>query len=293
MRALITGANGQLGQELAAILPGAQHADRARLDVTDESQVWTGLTRSKVDVVFHCAAMTDVDACQRDPARARRVNALGTRYVASVCGSLGIYLVTISSDYVFSGKERPRDGQPGTPEDAEPQPLSVYGRSKVEAEMAAREHCPRHAIVRTAWLYGAGPQNFVRTVLGRAVAGEPLRMVEHEVSSPTWARDLAVALVQLAQRRAVGTFHLTNTGSASRYEWARAILSLAGMDPETITPTSAYPLPAPRPAYSALANTRACRLGIEPRPWHAALAAFMKTDPGVRSLLAARSTPPA
>jgi dTDP-4-dehydrorhamnose reductase len=280
MRALITGAAGQLGQELAAILPRAQLVDRAALDITDEERVWEVLTAQRLDVVFHCAALTDVDACERDPASAYRVNALGTRNLATVCGALGIYLIAISTDYVFDGRRRVNL------EDAEPRPLSVYGRSKLVGEVAVREHCSQYAVVRTAWLYGAGRRNFVRTVLRRAVMGEPLAMVQHEVSSPTWARDLAMALAQLARRRGVGTFHITNAGTASRYEWARTILALAGLNPELVMPVAEYPLPARRPAYSALANVRARALGIQLRPWREALSVFLETDPDVQSLLA-------
>lgn len=279
MRALITGANGQLGRELVALLPDARCADRAVADVTDEGRLRNVIGAQPTDVVFHCAAFTDVDGCERDPVMAQRVNALGAANVARICSAHGIHLVALSTDYVF-------DGAGGIPnhEETTPHPLSVYGRTKLEAELAVRSLCPSHAVVRTSWLYGCGPRNFVQTVLRRAAAGEPLGMVKHEVSNPTWTADLAAALLRLARLRATGTFHLTNSGPASRLEWARAVLDLAGFDSQLVRPVSSYPLLARRPAYSALQNTRAAALGITLRPWREALADFLRSDPGVQPL---------
>jgi dTDP-4-dehydrorhamnose reductase len=286
MKAFITGAGGQVGSELRAILPGAIAADHAALDVSNEDSVWKALTNKKIDVVFHTAAMTDVDACERDPASARRVNALGTRNLACVCGTLGIYLVALSTDYVFDGR-----GHVDHYEDAATKPISVYGKSKLEGEIAVAENCPQGAVVRTSWVYGSGRRNFVRKVLERASTEEYISMVTHQVSTPTWARDLAPALVKLARRRPAGTFHLTNDGHASRYEWARAIVELAGMDPERVHPIQSVPTVARRPGYSVLANRRARSLGISLRPWYESLAEFIAVDGDISTSLATVKEP--
>jgi dTDP-4-dehydrorhamnose reductase len=281
MKTLITGAGGQVGTELRALLPGAIAADHSSLDVTDEDSVWKALTNKKIEVVFHTAAMTDVDACERDPASARRINALGARNLAGVCGTLGIYLVALSTDYVFDGRKHVDHD-----EDAATKPISVYGKSKLEGEIAVAENCPQGAIVRTSWVYGSGRRNFVRKVLERASTGENVSMVTHQVSTPTWARDLAAALVKLAHRRPAGIFHLTNDGHASRYEWARTILELVGMDPERVQPIESVPTVARRPAYSVLANRRARSLGISLRPWNESLADFIAADGEISGMLA-------
>ena len=281
MKAFITGAGGQVGSELRALLPSAIAADHATLDVSDEDSVWRALTNKKIDVVFHTAAMTDVDACERSPASARRVNALGARNLACVCGTLGIYLVALSTDYVFDGR-----GHIDHDEDAATRPISVYGKSKLEGEIAVAENCPQAAVVRTSWVYGSGRRNFVRKVLERASTGENISMVTHQVSTPTWARDLAPALIKLARRRPAGTFHLTNEGHASRCEWARAIVELVGLDPDRVQPVESVPTFARRPAYSVLANRRARALGISLRPWHESLADFIEVDGDIRTLLA-------
>ena len=286
MKALITGAGGQVGTELRSLLPGAIAADHSSLDVSNEDIVWRALTNKKIDVVFHVAAMTDVDACERDPASARRVNALGTRNLASVCGALGIYLIALSTDYVFDGR-----GRYDHDENAATKPISVYGRTKLEGEIAVADNCPQGAVVRTSWIYGTGRRNFVRKVLDRTSTDESIYMVTHQVSSPTWARDLAPALVKLARKRPSGIFHLTNEGHASRYDWARAIVELAGLDPERVQPVESVPTLARRPGYSVLVNKRARSLGISLRPWQESLADFIASDRDLSPLLAATREP--
>lgn len=279
MRALITGASGLLGRELAAILPGAVSLDHEHLDIADEDSVWRAFTSKQADVVFHCAAMTDVDGCERDPARAWRVNALGSRNVAGVCCSLRLFLVALSTDYVFDG----RLGK-DIPEDAKPNPLSVYGKTKLEGEAAIQDLCPNHAIVRTSWLYGAHRGNFVERVLSKGFRGQSMPVVNTQVSSPTWAKDLAPALVETARKHATGVFHLTNEGHTARDDWARAILEAARLDSQLIESVESFPAPAKRPRYSALANVRGRGLGIRLEPWQDALDTFVSSDPVTRDL---------
>jgi len=275
LKALITGARGLLGQELSSILPGAAACDHASLDVTDESRVWRVLTNRKFDVVFHCAAMTDVDACESDPARARLVNAVGSRNVASTCASLGIYLVAISTDYVFDGKSE-RELR----EDAVPKPASIYGKTKLEGEIAVRDIHPAAAVVRTSWLYGHWRPTFTDRVLVKGAAGEQMSISHDQVSSPTSVMDLAPALVRLATRRSEGIFHLVNEGHTSRDDWARTVLSDAGLDTTLVHAVNNYPAPARRPHYSALTNIRARGLGIVLPPWRESVQAYVESERG-------------
>lgn len=279
MKALITGAGGLLGRELSAALPTALALDHAALDVTDEDRVWKALTSRQLDVVFHCAAFTNVDACEKEPATARRVNALGARNVAAVCGSLSIYLVALSTDYVL-------DGKPGQElrEDSAPKPISVYGKTKLEGEIAVQEQAPRHAIVRTSWLYGHSSETFVERIISRGAAGEAINVVTTQESSPTWVNDLAPALVAVARKRATGIFHLTNEGHATRYEWARATLEAADLDPDLVHGVDHVAAAARRPRYSALTNLRARRLGITLEPWRDALNRYLRPEEPIQVL---------
>jgi dTDP-4-dehydrorhamnose reductase len=228
----------------------------------------------KADWVIHAAAATDVDGCERDPAMAMAVNAEGTRRVADGCRRSGAALVYVSTDFVFDGRKT----CPYTETD-EPAPLSVYGRSKAAGEQAVRETTPRWVIARTAWLYGALGRNFVKTILGKAAGGGPLRVVDDQVGSPTYARDLAGALVRVLERNLDGVFHLTNSGSCSWYDFTREILRQGGFGHVPVSPMSSEELgrPARRPAFSVLANA-AWHAAGEPvlRPWPEALTDMLR-----------------
>jgi dTDP-4-dehydrorhamnose reductase len=276
MRILITGANGQLGAELMRELAG-------RADVV-------GGVRPEFDIaapdcaarvasvgpawVLHAAAATDVDGCERDPASAMAVNAEGTRRVAEGCRRAQARMLYVSTDFVFDGSK----ASPYTETDT-PAPLSVYGHSKLAGENAVREVAPRWAIVRTAWLFGAHGRNFVKTILDKAAAGETLRVVDDQVGSPTYARDLAAALGRLVRRDLAGVYHLTNGGVCSWYEFAREIIRQSGLDGVRVLPIGSHELgrAARRPAYSALANA-AWEAAGEPRlrPWPEALADMLE-----------------
>jgi dTDP-4-dehydrorhamnose reductase len=226
------------------------------------------------DWVVHAAAATDVDGCERDPAMAMAVNGTGTRNVAEGCRRAGAGLVYVSTDFVF-------DGQKSCPyvETDAPAPLSAYGRSKLEGERAVQAIVQRWVIVRTAWLFGAHGRNFVKAILGKAAAGEHLRVVNDQVGSPTYAGDLADAIVRLLAREFVGMFHLTNGGFCSWYDFTREILRQAGYAAIGVAPISSDELnrPARRPAYSVLANAAWKRAGMPPlRPWAQALTAMLE-----------------
>ncbi len=256
MRVLVTGAGGQLGRDAVAVCEAAGDdvtaAHRAALDVGDRDQVFQAITGLRPEVVLHVGAWTAVDACESDPDRAYRDNALGTRWVADAARQVGAYLAYVSTDYVFDGT---KDG-PYVEWDAV-NPQSVYGRSKLGGEDEVRAHCPGAAVVRTSWVCGEHGHNMVKTVLGLADRPE-LAFVDDQRGCPTFTADLAVALRHLAASRIGGTFHITNQGAVSWFEFVRDILDLSGNDPSIVRPITTDqldpPRPAPRPANSVLDN---------------------------------------
>lgn len=275
MRILITGGAGQLGRALKHALA---HEDvvpltRAELDVSDSVAVLAALRDAAPAIVVHCAALTDTAACERDPAMAEAVNAVGTANVARVCAQQDRWLIVVSTNEVFDGSS----SEPYA-EDAPPGPVNAYGRSKLRGEELATAMQADTVIIRTSWLYGDG-LNFVNKVIDAAKAGQPLRFVTDEVANPTSCHDLADGIRGLIDRNAApGVYHLVNEGSASRYAWARAILDEAGLDvplePATTADLRAAGYTGPeKPAFSALANTRAAAMGVRLRPWQEALSA--------------------
>jgi len=262
MRVFMTGVTGQLGTEIAAELH-RRAAERVRgpaleviapeesaLDITDRDALLAAIGTVEPDVVIHPAAWTAVDDCEGDPDRAYRINTLGTRHVAEAARLVGAHVCYVSTDYVFDGT-LPRPYL----EWDDPNPLSVYGRSKLGGE---RELDDGHTIVRTAWVNGRSGANMVKTVLRLASSGGTLRFVNDQRGSPTSAADLARRVVDLSLGRHPGIFHVTNQGSTTWYEFARFVLRAAGMDPERVEPIATAeltpPRPAPRPANSVLDN---------------------------------------
>jgi dTDP-4-dehydrorhamnose reductase len=254
MRVLITGAGGQLGSDLVrAFRDGTDRYDvvattRAELDLGDRDSVLGAITSSEPDVVVHTGAWTAVDACESDPDKAFRINALGTRHVQQAARIVGARVCHVSTDYVF-------DGTATSPIDewAPTNPLGVYGRSKLGGE---REIDPGNTIVRTAWVCGVDGANFVKTMLRLAGERDELRVVADQVGSPSFTVDLADAIKRLVVGRFPGVFHVTNAGTATWFDLAQATLEAAGLDPGRVTPigTADYPTPARRPAYSVLDN---------------------------------------
>ena len=286
-RVLVTGAAGQLGHYLRAQLPstGAKVITTARnpapdideaADLTDSGAVTALLRSTRPDVIIHAAACTDVDGIEREPERGHLGNTVATDNLAQAAKAQGVYLLTVSTDMVFPGS----GGAPYS-EDAATDPISAYGRSKLHAEEVVLAASPSFGVGRTAWLYGGEGKHFPRTVLTVLRDRGGMEVVDDEIGSPTFAGDLATALIQAAAVRATGILHLVNEGGASRFGLAQETARLAGQPPEVVQPTSTaaflarYPLPAARPADSRLVNTRAASLGIELRPWSAALAEYV------------------
>ena len=274
MRVLLTGAGGQLGQDLRrAFGDGIKGkgrsevvaATRAELDLADRDQVLQAITALRPDVVVNAGAWTAVDACESDPDRAFAVNALGCRWVAEGCRRAGAHLVHVSTDYVF-------DGAATTPyKEWDPVgPISVYGRSKLGGEQEILAGLPGATIVRTSWLCGAGGPNFVKTMLRLAGDVGNARVVEDQRGCPTFTDDLAGMIGLLAARRIPGIFHVTNQGETTWYALAAEVFRLAGSDPGAVVPikTSELSLPAPRPPYSVLDNSGLRLAGIPLLPDH-------------------------
>ena len=274
MRIAITGSAGQLGQALQATLRGQQLLllDLPEHDLTDFDQTQRNIAAFGPEVVIHAAAFTNVDLCESQPETAYRVNALATQNVALACLECGAAMVYLSTDYVFDGaKDEPYWEWDVT------NPQSVYARSKLAGEELTRSLLNRFYIVRTAWLYSRSGKNFVATVLRLSAERDQLHFVTDEIGSPTYAPDLSTAISQLIERPVYGFYHLTNAGVCSRFEWAKAILELAGRPDYPILPTHDYRRAARVPARCELRNfCAATQLGITLRPWREALVDYFR-----------------
>lgn len=287
MRVLVTGACGMLGRLVCAALDGRHMVIPTdvvegceRMDIADTNSVFDTLNRFRPELVIHCAAMTDVDGCERDPDAAFKVNAVGTWNLACACASIDCAIAYVSTDYVFDGEK----GEPYTEFDS-PNPTSAYGASKYAGEVAVRELCGRHYIVRTSWVFAPHGKNFPLTILkvadARIKAGEtdkPLTVVADQVGCPTYAKDLAEFLAALAGSPLYGTYHYTNSGRCSWYEFAKTILQKAGLTGIEVVPIKSedWPTPTKRPKYSALRHYRMELLGRDgARPWEDAVTEFI------------------
>ncbi len=257
MKVLVTGAGGQVGRDVVAACEHAGDdviaAERERLDVTDRDAVLGAVMSVRPDAVVHTAAWTAVDACEADPERAYRDNALAVRWVAEACQRGGAHLVHLSTDYVFDG-DKPEPYLEWDP----PAPRSAYGRSKWAGECEALQTAPGATVVRTSWVCGAHGANMVKTILRLAAQFDRLTFVDDQRGHPTFTSDLAPMLRRLAVDRRPGVHHVTNQGAVSWFEFAQAVLAAAGLDPTRVTPVSTAELvparPAPRPANSVLDN---------------------------------------
>jgi dTDP-4-dehydrorhamnose reductase len=257
LRVLVTGAGGMVGREVVEALQPHEVVglDHAALDVGDRDSVLGAIGSIQPDAIVHCAAMTAVDACESEPDRAFLVNALGVRFVMEGARRAGAYVVTLSTDYVFDGTQSEPYHEWDTPN-----PTSVYGQSKLGGEFEIDLEC---AVVRTSWVIGRYGANMAKTVLRLAAGDTPLRFVDDQRGCPTIAADLATMLRTFVVERLPGTWHVTNQGAVSWFEFAGEVLRAAGDDPARVTPISTAdldpPRPAPRPANSVLDN-RALRL---------------------------------
>ncbi|MFZ0215593.1 MAG: NAD(P)-dependent oxidoreductase [Candidatus Dormiibacterota bacterium] len=273
MRALVTGAEGQLGRDLCRLLPDASAFGRTALSVTDRAALASTFSRERPEVVFNCAADNGVDRAESPDSPAWAVNAEGPGLVAAACARVGATLVHFSTNYVFSG-EGPR---PWTEID-EPSPRSAYARSKLEGERRVFDALPQALVVRCAGLYGAGGSavkggSFPERILSQARTGAPLRVVDDQRLNPTATADLAAGVLRLVGGGVEGVVHLAAAGCCSWYEFAAETLRLAGLevaiDPIPTPPPS--PGTAARPGNGCLESVRVAPL----RHWRGGLAAYL------------------
>ena len=261
MRVLITGAGGQVGSELVGVLApheviACTHAD---LDAGDRDSTLAAITSTRPDAIVHCAAYTDVDGCETDTDRAYRDNALACRNVMEAARRVGAYVVALSTDYVFDGEKESAYDEWDTPN-----PLSVYGASKLAGEFEIDPNC---AVVRASWVCGRNGPNAIKTILRLGQQKGTMRFVTDQRGSPTIVSDLVIALRMFVVDRLPGTWHVTNQGALTWYELARVVLAAAARDPARVEPIKTADMDPPRaairPANSELDN-RALRLAGRP-----------------------------
>lgn len=289
MNILITGSKGQLGCELRRLIStgvaeigaipevyreaSVLYCDLDELDITDEQACLRFVDSNDIGMIINCAAFTNVDACESKPELAAAVNADGPRNLARAAERVGATLIHISTDYVFAGD----DPSPRVETD-DPSPRSVYGQTKLAGEQQVAAECSRHFIVRTAWLYGYEGANFVKTIMRLARENGMIKVVDDQYGSPTSANDLAYELVKLALTNEYGIYHCTNNGTCSWFEFASAIVDIAGIPCEkNACSTEEFVRPAKRPAFSVLDNARLrATIGDEMRDWRDALESYLE-----------------
>ncbi len=244
---LVTGANGQLGTELKKLIPNAVFADVDVLDITDLEAVKKFVADNQIDVIVNCAAYTAVDKAEDEPEIAKKINEEGPRNLAAS----GAKVIHVSTDYVFDGLGH----KPYNPDD-ETKPVSVYGRTKRAGEIAVLENAKVAVVIRTAWLYSANGNNFVKTMRRLGAERETLNVVADQIGTPTFAGDLAQAIVEILPQineTNKGIYHYTNEGVCSWFDFAHEIMQLSGLECKVCPiPSSAYPTKATRPFYSVL-----------------------------------------
>lgn len=275
-RIIVTGANGQLGRELQELAAAFPHFDfffctRTELDISNPESVAATFASYRPHYCINCAAYTAVDKAETEQAAAFAINAAGVRHLAAASAAHQAKLVHISTDYVFNG----RGSQPYT-EDHPTDPVNTYGRSKLQGEQEALEAHPDTVVIRTSWVYSAYGNNFVKTMLRLMKERPSVGVVADQQGSPTYAADLAQAVLQIISsgRWQPGIYHFTNAGEISWFDFADAIrvLTKASCTVQALT-TEQYPTPAKRPAYSVMDTTKISQTyGVRPVPWKESLA---------------------
>lgn len=275
MNILITGANGQLGNEMQVLSKDNAHhtyffTDVQELDICDEQAVHRFVSGNRIGVIVNCAAYTAVDKAEDNPELCDKLNHLAPGYLAAAAEACGAALIQVSTDYVFDGTAH----IPYT-EDVAPCPNSVYGSTKLAGEEAVMKNCSRAMIIRTAWLYSIYGNNFVKTMLRLGRERETLGVVFDQIGSPTYAKDLAVAIFAAINQGIVpGVYHFSDEGVCSWYDFTLAIHRLAGITTCKVSPlhTDEFPAKAPRPHYSVLDKTKIKKtFGIEIPHWETSL----------------------
>lgn len=280
MRVLVTGVKGQLGYDVVNELESkgieAVGVDIEEMDITDSEAVNKVITESNVDAVIHCAAYTAVDAAEDNEEICRKINAGGTKNIADVCKKLDIKMMYISTDYVFDGQGT----EPWQPDCKDYKPLSVYGKTKLEGELAVSENLEKYFIVRIAWVFGVNGKNFIKTMLNVGKNHDTVKVVCDQIGTPTYTYDLAKLLVEMIQSDKYGYYHATNEGGyISWYDFTCEIFKQAGYSKNVVPVTTAeYGLSkAARPFNSRLDKSKISENGFTPLPsWQDALSRYLK-----------------
>ena len=276
MKIIVTGSKGQLGTDVVAqlIANGIEPigADLPELDITDSDAVESFISQSGADAVIHCAAFTNVDIAETDKETCRRINADGTLNIARSCAKHDIKLLYISTDYVFSG-----EGEIPFETDCQTAPCNYYGISKLDGEKAVRENCEKYFIVRISWVFGENGKNFVKTMLRLSAERNEITVVNDQIGSPTYTKDLSKLLCDMIATEKYGVYHATNEGFCSWAEFAAKIMELSGAKTKIIPVTSSeYKSVAVRPANSRLSKKSLNNNGFERLPhWTDALERYL------------------
>ncbi|MCB2298265.1 dTDP-4-dehydrorhamnose reductase [Clostridium tagluense] len=277
MKILITGANGQLGQELANQYKDIKGIDlilagKSDLDITNLHSVYSFVNQKKPDVIINCAAFTAVDTCESQIDMAYKINAIGPKNLAIAANEIGAEIVQVSTDYVFDGNT-----DKSLTEFDLVNPQTVYGKTKLEGEILVKSHNPKHYIVRTAWLYGEG-NNFVRTMINLSKTNTTIKVVNDQKGTPTSTVDLARVIIKLIEDKNYGLFHCTCKGECTWYEFTKEIFRLKGISTEVLPcTTDEFKRPAKRPKYSVLRNyMMELTCGDITRTWEEAISEYLK-----------------
>lgn len=277
MKVLVTGAKGQLGQDVLCLLENQTWEvfgfGREELDITNEEKVREKVLFIKPNIIIHTAAYTQVDEAESDEEAAFKVNAEGTKYLAQAAEVVGAKFCYVSTDYVFDGTKN----EPYKIDD-QTNPQTVYGRSKLVGEQYTQEYCSKSYIVRTSWVFGLYGNNFVKTMLRLAEEKNELGVVHDQVGSPTYTTDLARFIINLVQTDKYGIYHGSNSGVCSWYEFAKEIFEQSNIE-IAVNPltTEDFPRPAARPKYSVLNKEMVEENGFEAfQDWKEALKDFLK-----------------
>ena len=281
MKILITGARGLVGRALVEHCSASGDEvlsyDHQSLDIADADAVESTVMREQPDAVINCAAWTDVDGCESNAEKARHVNSLGPENLARVSRKAGAVLITISTDYVFDGRKEGFYTQRD-----QPVPISIYGKFKLEGERKAQEEHARTIVVRTGYIFGPGGKNFLSKVILRAARGEKQKAIHDYWGMPTYGRDLAMRLRELAVMDLPGVYHVVNSGEGASFEtFTLEAFRLAGFSADMVEVVAGDSLgrPAPRPRNSKLKCLLSEAVGLSPLPpWQESLAHFVKTD---------------
>ena len=280
MKILIAGCRGMLGSELITVFGSDPETyetiglDLPEIDITRDESCRGAVGDLRPDIVINAAAFARVDDCETQREQAVRVNGEGAGNLAAAAEAVGALFIHYGTDYIFDGNKTQ-----GYLEDDEPCPVSVYGKSKLMGEDLTRRNSSRHMIIRISWLFGVNGANFIRTIVGAARKGNPLRVVNDQRGSPTYAKDVAEQTLKMAAAGCRGTYHLTNGGDCTWYDLAVQAVAWAKIPEISITPVSSseYPRPAPRPASSILSDTRLLREGLPKlRPWQEAVREYVE-----------------